>query len=492
MRLQLLICATIVALVSASSARAQTLEDPNLGIEAVVPVGTFSQPTSMAFLAPNDFLILEKASGEVHRVLNGVAQLAPVLTVPVNSSSERGLLGIAINTQNPPAVFLYFTEAPVLNGAPIANRVYRYTWSPGLGQLVSPTLILDLPVLNGPNHDGGVLLLGPPGQFPGVGDGAALYTVIGDLNFNGQLQNNVTGALPDDRGVIFRVRQDGTPIPGNPFTPYCSVTTTQTCVNDAGCPGGETCQTRVARYYAYGVRNSFGLGLDPVTGSLWDTENGPATMDEINRVLPGMNSGWIDLMGPDSLDPDSTAGLFNMPGAGLTYSDPEFSWTNTVAPTAIVFPSGSSLGDDYDDVALVADNNFGQIYAFQLNGSRTGFALGGALADLVAGNQTEANTVLFGSDFGPVTDLELGPDGNLYAVDIANGTVYRISGSAAPVPALPSVALLLLAGLLGTAVALGLARHTGLMPSAAQFASAKSQFASLSMKARRYFLRSLR
>jgi glucose/arabinose dehydrogenase len=424
------ICAALLALVSASSARAQDLEDPSLDIEAVVPVGTFNQPTTMAFLAPNDFLVLEKTTGEVHRVLNGAALPAPVLTVPVNFSSERGLLGIAINTETPRSVFLYFTEAAVLNGPPIANRVYRYTWNAALGQLVSPTLILDLPVTTGPNHDGGVLLLGPPGQFPGVGDGAALYTVIGDLNFNGQLQNNVTGALPDDRGVIFRVRQDGTPVPGNPFTPYCSVTTTQTCVNDAACGGGQTCQTRVARYYAYGVRNSFGLGLDPVTGSLWDTENGPASMDEINRVVPGMNSGWIDLMGPDSLDPDGTAGLFNMPGAGLTYSDPEFSWNNTVAPTAIVFPIGSSLGPDYDEVALVADNNFGQLYSFPLNPTRTGFSLGGVLADLVAGNQTEANTVRFGSEFGAVTDLELGPDGDLYAVDIANGTVYRISGPA--------------------------------------------------------------
>lgn len=459
-RIQVLICASLVALVSASHARAQTLEDPNLGIEAIVPAGTFSQPTTLAFLAPNDFLILEKASGEVHRVLNGVAQPAPVLTVPVNSVSERGLLGIAINTQDPPSVFLYFTEAPVLDGAPIANRVYRYTWNPGLGQLVSPTLILDLPVLDGPNHDGGVLLLGPPGQFPGVGDGAALYTVIGDLNRNGQLQNNVTGALPDDRGAIFRVRQDGMPIPGNPFTPYCSATTTQTCVNDAGCPVGQTCQTRVARYYAYGVRNSFGLGLDPVTGSLWDTENGPATMDEINRVLPGMNSGWIDLMGPDSLDPDGTAGLFNMPGAGLTYSDPEFSWTTTIAPTAIVFPDGSSLGADYDDVALVSDNNNGQIYELPLNPARTGFELAGALADLVADTPAQADALLFASGFGPLTDLELGPDGDVYAVDIANGTVYRIFGSGPAVPTLSALALASLAALLGGVVALRLARRS--------------------------------
>ncbi len=459
-RIDVLICAALVALMSAASARAQSTVDSSLTVQAILPPGTFNQPTTMAFLAPNDFLILEKTTGEVHRVLNGAVQPAPVLTVPVNSSSERGLLGIAINTQVPPSVFLYFTEAPVLNAAPIANRVYRYTWSPGLGQLVSPTLILDLPVLDGPNHDGGVLVLGPPGQFPGVGDGAALYTVIGDLNRNGQLQNNATGAAPDDRGVIFRVQQNGAAVPGNPFTPYCSVTTAQTCVNDAGCAVGQTCQTRVARYYAYGVRNSFGLGLDPVTGALWDTENGPASMDEINLVPPGMNSGWIDLMGPDSLDPNTPATLFNMPGAGLTYSDPEFSFTTTVAPTAIVFPDGSSLGSAYDDVALVAENNNGQIYALPLNPTRTGFALSGTLADLVADSQTQANELLFGSDFGAVTDLEFGPDGDLYAVDIALGTVYRIAGPAPAIPVLPGVALGLLVALLGAAAVARLAARS--------------------------------
>ncbi len=418
--------AGLVWLLVAQSARAQSLEDDALTLERLVPTGTFSQPTSMAFLAPNDFLVLEKATGEVHRVLNGTPLGAPVLTVPVNSLSERGLLGIAINTETPRQVFLYYTEAQVAGGTPIANRVYRYTWNGSA--LVSPALVLDLPVLNGPNHDGGVLVLGPPGQFPGVGDGSALYAVIGDLNRNGQLQNSTAGAAPDDSGVIFRVRQDGTPVPGNPFTPYCSATTTQTCAITADCPGGETCQTQVARYFAYGVRNSFGLGLDPVTGSLWDTENGPGSMDEVNRVLPGMNSGWLDLMGPDALDPQDQSGLFHMPGAGSTYSDPEFSWVTTVAPTAILFPDGSSLGSAYDDVALVSDNNNGKIYAFPLNGARTGFALTGSLADLVADTPAQADEVQFGSGFGPITDLELGPDGHVYAVDIAFGTVYRIAG----------------------------------------------------------------
>jgi glucose/arabinose dehydrogenase len=262
--------------------------------------------------------------------------------------------------------------------------------------------------------------------------------VIGDLNRSGQLQNNTAGARPDDTSVILRVLQDGSPAPGNPFTPYCSVTMTQSCVSNASCPVGQQCLLQVADYYAYGVRNSFGLAIDRTTGGLWDTENGPGSMDEVNFVPPGMNSGWTDLMGPDALDPDGTAGLFNLPGAGLTYSDPEFSWVTTVAPTGIALPFASALGPAYDEVVLVGDNNFGQIYRLPLNAARTGFVLGGSLADGVANSMTEANGVRFGQGFGAVTDLEFGPDGALYAVDIAFGTIYRISRPQAPeIPIFP-------------------------------------------------------
>lgn len=341
-----LLGAALVAIVGSwpeDDARAQTLTDPSLTVTTLTTPG-ISQPTSMAFVAPNDILVLEKATGRVRRVLNGVLQGGNVLDVNVNSDSERGLLGIAVNSQSPPGVFLYYTEATGADGGtPIANRVYRYTWNAGAAALQSPQLILSLPVTSGPNHDGGVVMLGPPGEGS-VADGRLLYVIIGDLNRDGQLQNNAAGAAPDDTSVLFRVEQDGTAAAGNPFVPYCSTTTTQTCPTGSGCPGGQTCRTQVARYYAYGIRNSFGMTIDAATGDVWDTENGPGNFDEINRVEPGMNSGWNDIMGPDSLDPQGVANLFNMPGAGLTYSDPEFSWTDTNAPTAIIFPQGTTLG----------------------------------------------------------------------------------------------------------------------------------------------------
>ena len=92
-----LVCSVAVAVsalgVGAASA-APALRDPNLQVTTVA-VG-ITQATSMAFIGRSDFLILEKASGKVKRVTNG-AVAATVLDLPVNSNSERGLLGIALD-----------------------------------------------------------------------------------------------------------------------------------------------------------------------------------------------------------------------------------------------------------------------------------------------------------------------------------------------------------------------------------------------------------
>jgi glucose/arabinose dehydrogenase len=367
------------------------INDPSLMAEIVVE--ELSSPTSMAFMDSNNILVLEK-TGSVRLISNGILQEQPVLNVPVDTESERGLLGIA--TLEDDTVFLYFTES----GETLRNRVYRYNWN---GEtLVNPTLILDLPAIPGPNHDAGKLVIGPD-QY--------LYAIIGDLNHDGKLQNFLDGPEPDDTGVIFKVNpNDGSAAPNNPF------------VNSG--------DSVLSRYYAYGIRNSFGIAIDPLTNMLWDTENGPGEYDEVNLVRPGFNSGWQTVMGPISRSGESVDDLVSFQGS--QYIDPVFSWQITPAVTDIEFLHSQKLGDKYANNIFVGDYNNGNIYYFEINEDRSGIKFDASqtgLIDLVADNEEESSTIIFGSGFGSITDITTGPDGFLYILSYDDGIIYRITSS---------------------------------------------------------------
>jgi glucose/arabinose dehydrogenase len=379
---------------------APTLTDPNLSVTEIA--SGLNAPTTMAFIGVDDILVLQKDNGMVRRVIAGVLQPSAVLDVAVDNSSERGMLGIAVHPNFPtsPFVYLYYTESSTSgdsSGSAAANRVYRYTWNGAA--LTSPIRIVNLPASPGPNHDGGIITFGPDGK---------LYIVIGDLNRNGQLQNFPGGPGPDDTSVILRLNGDGSVPSDNPFFSQ----------------GGN-----LAKYYAYGIRNSFGLAFDPLTDDLWMTENGPGSFDEINLVEPGFNSGWEKLMGPDARNSNNVTDLFSI--AGSHYADPKFSWLNTVGPTAIVFLDSTSLGSQYEDDAFVGDINNGNLYRFKLNGMRNGFIFSGAgLSDLVADNNAELDETIIGTGFAGITDLKVGPDGRLYVVSFGDGKIYAISSGA--------------------------------------------------------------
>src|SRR5919199_4047099 len=232
-------------------AQPTVLKDPNLKVELVAQ--GLRSPTSMAFLGPSDILVLEKESGTVQRIVNGKMLPQPLLQVPVSTASERGMLGIAIakHSNGPTYVFLYYTKLG--SGAQrLANVLYRYELVNNQQQLANPKLLLNLPALPGSNHNGGKVVIGPDNN---------VYTVIGDLRAHRTQAQNVAGGPPaDSTGGILRVTQDGQPVSNPPL-------------------GQST--TPLDLYYAYGIRNSFGIDFDPVSGKLWDTENGPTFGDEI-------------------------------------------------------------------------------------------------------------------------------------------------------------------------------------------------------------------
>lgn len=489
-------------------ARAQTLVNPNLNVSTVA--SGLSQPIAMVFIGPDDILVTEKATGQVKRVTNGVVT-GVVLDLAVNSSSERGLLGIALHPRFPRTayVYLYNTESTtgadsnVLANVPLlGNRVDRFIWDGSTlafdrniirlrafqndrNNVADPTL----PVLRG-NHNGGVLRFGPDKK---------LYIIIGDNGRRGYTQNNLAGPVPDDdfggpapgdahlTGVILRLEDDGSTPRDNPFYRqgkrhgHGDWDHKDDEADDEGDkddddddvvdPFSDEVRRNLQRIFAYGVRNSFGMTFDPRRGDLWTTENGGRSFDEVNRVTPGFNGGWVQLMGPLSrvqefkaievsvgFGANGPAGLQQMRFLPTSIADtpeeakdrlfhlrrsrlrdPEFSWKQVVPPAGLGFIDGKGLGKEYDGDLIVGSavarlTNAGHLYRFRLNHPRTGLVFADpALKDKVADNValddfvTEGGEILFGRDFGIVTHIETGADGALYLVSPSAGSIRRIA-----------------------------------------------------------------
>ena len=399
-----------------------TISDPSLKAELVV--GGLSSPASMGFLDNNNILLLEK-EGNVRLVSNGQLQQEPVLQLSgVETNNERGLLGIAImNNSNSTSsssnsgigesknIFLYVTENQAQTGVQtdgeVRNRVYSYRWDGN--SLTNPQLLLDLPSGPGTNHQGGKIKIGPDNQ---------LYVIVGEMQREGQLQNIKGGPGPDDTGVITRINpNDGSPSQGNPLS------------SDPNNP--------LSKYFAYGIRNSFGLDFDPITGKLWDTENGEDVYDEINLVEAGFNSGWKAVMGPIATGGVSAeSDLVNFEGSH--YADPVFSWAESRGVTDVEFLKSSTLGNAYKDNIFVGDITSGNLFFFKLNGDRTGLSLESnpSLSDLISDSDEELSGVTLGTGFLGITDIETGPDGYLYVLTYdqeadGQGSLYRVIPSTA-------------------------------------------------------------
>jgi glucose/arabinose dehydrogenase len=456
---------------------------PNLELRTVVD--GLALPTSIAFLGTNDLLVLEKNTGKVKRVVNGVVHSTP-LDLPVNFGSERGLLGIALHPDFPtnPGVYLFWTESStgadtgVLSETPLlGNRVDRFVWT-GSALVFDRSLIRlraiqqDFTTVTTPfgtftqpergNHDGGVIAFGADRK---------LYVLFGDVGRRGQLQNLPNGpfgpGVPDDQfggpqpdeahlsGVVLRLNDDGSAPSDNPFFA-------------AGAAIGDEVGANLQQIYSYGLRNSFGMAFDPVSGTLWTQENGEDAFDELNLVEAGQNSGWVQIAGPASrvaeykaiettslhhedfpnlqqfrwgperiadTPAEALSRLFVLPRS--RYSDPEFSWKHVLAPAAIGFVKGRGLGPQYENDLFVGfsvpEPLGGPLFHLNLTGNRRAIGVDDPrLDDRVADNltfhdMTESESLLIGTNFGIVTDIETAPSGELLVVSLDQGAIYEIS-----------------------------------------------------------------
>ena len=520
--------AVVVAVVAASSSlgpgRPQSVSAQG-GPEMLVPrldvrpvVSGLVTPTSIAFLTDDQFLVLEKNTGRVQLVRAG-GVVGTALDLAVNNASERGLLGIALHPDFPedPGVYLFWTcpgtpppaENPffpvqtecadepslgadtdnILAVPLLGNRVDRFEWDADSGTLTFDHNLVKLRAFQNDgapappgqdddatgshgqqiargNHDGGVIAFGAD---------AKLYVLFGDTGRRGQLQNLACGPTattcpgtltPDDQfggpqpddahltGVVLRLNDDGSTPTDNPFF-------------GAGAAIGGEVGANIQTVFSYGIRNSFGMAFDPISGQLWTQENGEDAFDELNRVTAGQNSGWIQLAGPSSRVGDykgiettslhhddfpnlqqfrwgpekiadspaeALSRLFILLGA--QYSEPEFSWKHVLAPAAIGFMEGRGIGPQYQGDLFVGfsvpEPLGGPLFRFNLTGNRRMIGVDDPrLEDRVADNltfhdMTESESLLVGQGFGVVTDIETSPDGTLYVVSLDQGTVYEV------------------------------------------------------------------
>jgi glucose/arabinose dehydrogenase/plastocyanin len=367
--------------------------DTRINIETIYDGLKF--PTAIAFLGPNDMVVLQLPDTKIMRIVNGQMLDEPVLDLG-NTVKIRGgcMCDIAIlqNDNGTSYAFLYYAMAEVTedNGTTkFVNSLYRYDITDG--KFTNPKLIFEIPSSPKAIHNGGKVMVGPDNN---------IYLTIGDID---RRRTDKNGSLPDGSGGILRFTPNGDAVDGGLL--------------------GHT--SPLDKYYAYGIKNSFGLDYDPFTGNIWMTDNGPTSHDELNLVRPGFNGGWSKTMGFSSFNRAfnlTNLEFFN--GTGKYY-DPIFDWLVPIAVTDLVFVPSDKLGKEYEGNLFVGDHSSGFLYRFILNQSRTGLSLNGSLSDGVANNVERLEVAFAKIKGGGITDLEIGPDGLLYIVS-SNGKIMRL------------------------------------------------------------------
>jgi glucose/arabinose dehydrogenase len=325
-----------------------------------------SSPTAMVF-APDGRLFVCLQTGQLRVIKNGALLPTPFVSLSVDSSGERGLLGIAFdpNFASNHFVYLYYTT----NVAPIHNRISRFTANGDVAVAGSETVLVDLDNLSSAtNHNGGAIHFGPDGKlYAGVGENAT--------SSNAQ-------TLANRLGKILRYNSDGSIPTDNPFF------NTATGANRA--------------IWALGLRNPFTFGFQPGTGRMFINDVGQNTWEEINDGIAGSNYGWPTCEGACS-------------PANANFRDPLFQYGHGSSGTtgcaivggAFYNPLLNQFPASYLGKYFFGDLCSGWIRLFDPS---TAMASG------------------FATGISTLVDLQIGPDGCLYYLARGNGgQVFRVA-----------------------------------------------------------------
>jgi len=344
--------------------------NPRMAYAATVPAGFtdavvatgLNNPTAMA-LAPDGRIFVCEQGGSLRVIKNGALLATPFLTVTVDSSGERGLLGVAFdpNFVSNQLIYIYYTATTPA----VHNRISRFTAAGDVAIPGSEVTVMDLNNLStATNHNGGALHFGPDGN---------LYVAIGD-NANGANAQSLMTRL----GKMLRMTSSGGVPPDNPF------------INDTSGVN----QT----IWALGLRNPFTFSFQNGTGRMFINDVGQNTWEEINDGIAGSNYGW-----------PTCEGLCNPPNPN--FRDPIFAYANDASTCAI------TGGAFYNPQIVQFPPQYVGNYFF------ADFC-GGWIRRLDPSN---GNAVFdFATGISSPVDLQVSPDGFLYYLARGSGSVNRI------------------------------------------------------------------
>jgi glucose/arabinose dehydrogenase len=363
--------AALLALAIPVAARAATVP---AGFSDSVVASGLSSPTAMA-IAPDGRIFVCQQAGALRVIKNGALLATPFLTVSVNSSGERGLLGVAFDPDFATNRFLYVYYTT--SASPIHNRVSRFTASssnPDVVQAGSEVVLLDLENLSATNHNGGALHFGADGK---------LYIAAGEnaVGSNSQSFSNLLGKM-------LRLNPDGSIPSDNPFF------------------GSTTGNNRAI--WARGLRNPFTFAIQPGTGRMLINDVGQNTWEEIDEGIAGANYGWPTSEGP-----------VNCTNAGFTCPIYSYDHSQGCAITGGTFynPPAANFPASYEGLYFFAE-------------------FCGNWIKVIDPDNPPANNgaTTFATGVSSPVDLRVGPDGSLYYLARGTGSVGRIRYTASTPP----------------------------------------------------------
>jgi glucose/arabinose dehydrogenase len=362
-----------VLLLTTMAAAAQAATLPPGFTETQVATG-LGNPTAMAF-APDGRLFVCQQGGQLRVVKNGALLATPFLTVTVNASGERGLLGIAFDPQfaSNGFVYVYYTATTPA----IHNRVSRFTANGDVAVAGSEVVLFELNNLSSAtNHNGGAMHFGPDGK---------LYVAVGE-NANSANSQTLSNLL----GKMLRLNADGTIPDDNPFI------------------GTATGQNRAI--WAMGVRNPFTFAFQPGSGRMFINDVGENTFEEINDGIAGSNYGWPSSEGPTT---------------NPAFRGPLFFYGHGTGPTTGCAITGGAF---YDPETQDFPDSFLGKYFF------ADFCSGWIrLFDPAAGTASA-----FASAISSPVDLQVAADGSLYYLERGTGSVWKVESTANEAPQITS------------------------------------------------------